>query len=153
MKWLNWSLTFLLDYALIHTWFLHTTHKSNVQWMPISFVWLYVFKCDLCMLNCLMIKFKKIFEYFMCFWNWFLPLWSLKFFSKCQIFSIEKLCFGHFTTGNRDCLREWFPIVKFLRNFHFLKISGREFHESLASASQLRLDSRISTLCICTFRE
>ena len=67
--WLNWidHWNFILDYGLVHTWFTHTTHKSNVQWMPISFVWLYMFKCDLCVLNCLMIKPKKIFECFMCF--------------------------------------------------------------------------------------
>ena len=53
--------------------------------MHISFVWLYVFKCDLCTLNCLMIKLKKIFESFICFWKCFcLSLVFWKFFPKAK---------------------------------------------------------------------
>ena len=149
--WLDWidHWNFILDYGLVHTWFTHTTHKSNVQWMLISFVWLYVFKCDLCMLNYLMIKPKKIFKCFMCFWKWFLSLWSLKFFPKCHIFNVKKLCVWPFCV----CLCKWPLVVKFLRNFNFLKISGKEFHESLTSGSLLRLDLWKFALCICTFCE
>ena len=91
--WLDWIgyWRFVLNCELIHAWYPYTTHKSNVQWISISFVWLYVFKCDMCMLNCLMIKPKKIFEYFICFWKLFLSLWLWKFFSKCQILFVEKL--------------------------------------------------------------
>ena len=49
----------MLDYGLVHTWFTHTTHKFNVQWMLISFVWLYMFKCDVCVLNHIWIKSKR----------------------------------------------------------------------------------------------
>ena len=46
--WLNWidHWNFILDYRLVHTWSTPITHKSNVQWILIPFVWLYVFKCD-----------------------------------------------------------------------------------------------------------
>ena len=121
--WLDWIdlWNFILDYGLVHTWFTHTTHKSNVQWMPISFVWLYVFKCGLCMLNCLMIKPKFFFECFMCFWKWFLSLWFLKVFLEMSISCVEKLSFWHF--------HKWLLVMKFLRNFNFLKISSKEFRE------------------------
>ena len=38
--WLDWidHWNFILDYGLLHTWFTHTTYKSNVPWIPISFV-------------------------------------------------------------------------------------------------------------------
>ena len=74
--WLNWidHWSFMLDYGLIHIWYSHTTHKSNVQWISISFMWLYMFKCDVCMLNCLLIKPKNIFECFIYFLKWFLSL-------------------------------------------------------------------------------
>ena len=126
--WLDWidHWNFILDYGLIYTWYPHTTHKSNVQCISISFVWLYMFKCDVCMRNCLMIKPKKFFEYFICFWKWFLSLFFLNFFSKCQILCVEKLC---------------------------LAISGREFHDSFVKGSRLRLDQRNSALFICTFCE
>ena len=84
LDWID-NLNFILEYELDHTWFTHTTHKSNVQWMLISFVWLYVFKCDMCILNCLMIKPKKIVEYFICFWKCFcvsLLFWNFESFSK-----------------------------------------------------------------------
>ena len=147
--WLDWIglLSFILDYGLVHTWFPQTTHKSNVQWISISFVRLYVFKCDLCILNCLMIKPRNIFECFMCFWKWFLSLWSL--IAWCQIFSVKKFCFWPF----RNCFHEWPLVAKFLRNFNFLKISGKEFHESLVSSSRLRLDSLKFALCICRFHK
>ena len=53
--------------------------------MPISFVRLHVFKCDVCMRNCLMIKPKNIFEYLICFWKCFcLSLEFWKFFQKAK---------------------------------------------------------------------
>ena len=60
--WLNWidHWNFILDYGIVYTWFTHTTHNTNFQWMSISFVWLYVFKCDVCVLNHMWIK-PKIF--------------------------------------------------------------------------------------------
>ena len=101
--WLDWidHWNFMLDYGLVYTWFTHTTHKSNVQWMPISFVWLYVFKYDMCIFNCLMIKLKKIFECFISFWKCFcvsLVFWN--FFPKSQICFVEKT---HLEAFSRLC--------------------------------------------------
>ena len=46
--WLDWidHWSFILNYRLVHAWSTHTTHKTNVQWMLIPFVWLYMYKCD-----------------------------------------------------------------------------------------------------------
>ena len=86
--------------------------------MSISFVWLYVFKCDMCMLNCLLITPKKIFEYLMCFWKWFLSLWSLKFFPKCHIFNVKKLCLAILCLPlQMASSREIFKKFQFLKNF------------------------------------
>ena len=148
--WLDWIdlWNFILDYGLVHTWFTHITQKSNVQWMPISFVWLYSIVICVCSIA-LMIKPKNIFGCFMCFWKWFFSLCFLKVFLKCQIFSVEKLFFWPFC----ECFREWPPVAKFLKNFNFLKISGKEFRESLVSSSRLKHDPWKSALCIYIFRE
>ena len=58
--WLDhWN--FILDYELVHTWSTHTTHKFNVQWMSILFMWLYMFKCNVCVLNYMWTKPKRFF--------------------------------------------------------------------------------------------
>ena len=89
--WLDWidQWNFILYYGLVHTWFPQTTHKSNVQWMPISFVWLSVFKCDVCVLNHMWIKPKKIFDRFICNWKCFLSLFVSRF---CTYFVFQ--CFN-----------------------------------------------------------
>ena len=46
MIWLNWSLKLHTRLWTSYTWSTHTRHKTNVQWMLIPFVWLYVFKRD-----------------------------------------------------------------------------------------------------------
>ena len=88
----------MLDYGLIYTWNSHTTHKSNVQWISISFVCLYVFKCDVCMLNRLLIKPKRFFSVFFVFESDFYHLCVLKVFSKSQFFVLKNLVFGSFAT-------------------------------------------------------
>ena len=78
--WLDWidHWNFILDYRLVHTWSAHTTHKSNVQWMLIPFLWLYVFKCDV-YTQLLVNQIKKIFESFICFWKCFYAFVCLEF--------------------------------------------------------------------------
>ena len=143
----------MLDYGLIQTLYSHTTHKSNVQWISIWFVWLYVFKCDICMLNSLLIKPKNIFECFICFWKWFLSFLFWKFSSKCQNFCVEKLGVWQFC----DSLRKWMqshPSREVIwGNLNFFTNSSREFRNSFMSALQLRPDPQNLALCICTFRE
>ena len=146
----------MLDYGLIHTWYSHTTHKSNVQWISISF-------CDFPCLNV------------MCVCS--IPWWSnpkrflsvlfvlgsdfcyscFKSFSQNVnfffFFGVEKLGVWLF----RDSLHEWMhshPRHEVIwENFNFLTISGSESCNSFTSASQLRPDPWIFALCICTFRE
>ena len=40
-------------------WYTHITHILNVQWMSYSFVWLYLFKCDVYVLNYIRINPKR----------------------------------------------------------------------------------------------
>ena len=130
--WLDWidHWSFILDYGLIHTWYSHTTHKSNVQWISISFLWLYVFKWDVRMLNCLLIKFKKIFEYFIWFWKWFLLIVFWKFFSKCQNFCVEKLGVWPF----RDSFCGWIQVA---RIFEEISVSSQIQAESFTIHSRV----------------
>ena len=68
------------------------------------------------------------------------------FYQNVKIFVLKK-CVWPFC----DCVREWFHITIFLRNFNFSKILGREFRESLASGLQLRLDSQKSAYAFAHF--
>ena len=78
----------------------------------------------------------------------FLSLWFWKFFSKCQILCVEKLCLAI------SWLLSWVdPSREIFKKFQFLKISGREFCGSLVNASRCSPNPRKSTLCIYTFRE
>ena len=95
----------MLNYGLTRTWCSYTTHKSNVQWISISFVWLYVFKCDVCVLNCLLIK-PKFFWVFYLFLKVIFVTLVLKAFLKRQKkkkIDVEKLCVWQFC----DSFRKW----------------------------------------------
>ena len=85
--------------------------------MPISFVWLYMFKCNLCMLNCFMIKPKNIFEYFICFLKCFtLSFVIWKFFQKAKCVLLKNFFVNIFASASQ--VR--FPILK-------SRICGSEF--------------------------
>ena len=59
--------------------------------MPISFVCLYMFKCDVCVCAQLYVdQIKKIFVLFTCFWKWFV---SPMFFKVLQVDFVWKTCF------------------------------------------------------------
>ena len=87
--WLDWidHWNFMLDYGVIHIWYSHITHKSNVQWISISFVLLYVFECDVYVLKPIMIESKR---FFICFCKWFV---SPMFFKVFQVDFVWKTCF------------------------------------------------------------
>ena len=128
MTWLNWSLKLHSRLRtiphLIHT---HTTYKSNVQWMLISFVWLYMFKCNVCVLNHMWIKPKRFLFFFVCFWKWFV---SPLFFKNFQVVFEWKTCF----------------LGVFTRNFASKALSqslDREFHDYFASKTYSRKISRV----------
>ena len=73
--WLDWIdyWSFILDYGLVHTW--PHTHHTSLMFNECLF-----HLCDctcsnvMCILNYLSIKPKMIFEYFICFWKWFMLL-------------------------------------------------------------------------------
>ena len=88
----------MLDYGLIHTWYSHTKHNSNVQWIFISFVWLYMFKCDMCMLNYLLIKLKIFFSVLFVFEVNTITLVLKSFSQKAKFFLLKNLVFGNFAT-------------------------------------------------------
>ena len=97
-----------------------------------SFVWLYLIKCVVCVLNYMFDQTKKIFDHFICIWKWFLSLFVFMF-SAYFVFH----CFKHvfcWKTGVRvfhDSLASCETRKKhFLRIFWF---SSKEVCDSLAS--------------------
>ena len=110
MSWLNWSLKLHIRLRIISS--LIPTHITYVyvQWMPYSFVWLYLFKCVAH--TQLYVDQTQIFffECFNCFWKVFL-FWKFSKISKTV-----QLCFGD--------LLSWVNLVTSLL---------RSFRESLAS--------------------
>ena len=105
--------------------------------MPISFVWLYVFKCDLCILNYLMIKPKIIFEYFICFWKCFcVSLMFWEFFQKAKYVLLKNSSRGIFMSKSWEKLS--CSLSTKIRKLIFIssKILHREFRNSLVTASR-----------------
>ena len=102
MTWLNWLLKLHSSLRTIPHLIHNTTHKFNVQWIPISFVWLYMFKCDVCVLNHMWIKPKR-FLFFLfafgsdlyhpCFSKFFklFFVWKTRFLSVFVTHFIRKL--------------------------------------------------------------
>ena len=63
--------------------------------MSYSFVWLYLFKCDVCVLSYIWINPKSFFDHFICIWKWFLSLFVFMFcayfvFHCLSMFCVEK---------------------------------------------------------------
>ena len=102
--------------------------------MRISFMWLYVFKCDLCILNCLMIKPKMIFKYFICFWMCFcvsLVFWD--FFQKSKYVLLKNSSRGIFASKSQEKLSR--SLTAKMRKLIFIssKILHREFRNSFTT--------------------
>ena len=98
--------------------------------MPISFVWLYMFKCDVCVLNHMWIKPKRFVFFLFAFGSdLYHPCFS-KFF---KLFLCTKTCFlGVFVT-HFTCKLSWElngPILKF---FSFTQRVSRLFRGCFAS--------------------
>ena len=81
------------DYSTFDT---HITHKSNVQWISISFVWFYMFKCDVCVLNHMWIKQKRFFFFFFLF-VFGSELYHPRFSKFFKLFLCEKHVFWVFS--------------------------------------------------------
>ena len=107
MPWLNWSLKLHIKLRTIP--FLISTHITHVyvQWMPYSFVWLYLIKC---VFTCsiLLIKHKNIFECFSCFWKVFC------FYKNCQNFKNSIALFWRLSRG---LVQSHAPVASPLRDF------------------------------------
>ena len=84
------------DYSTLVSHTQHTSLMFNVQWIYISFVWLYMFKCDVCVLNHIWIKPKSFLFFLFFFWKWFV---SRMFFKVFQTVFVWKTFFlGVFVT-------------------------------------------------------
>ena len=104
----------------------------NVQWMSYSFVWLYLIKCVVCVLDYMFDQTKKIFDHFIWIWKWFLSLFVFMF-SAYFFFHCFKhvLCWKTGIRIFRDSLA-----TREIGKMHFLRIfwfSSREVCDSLAS--------------------
>ena len=119
MHWLNWSLK--LHFRLRTVSSLVPTHITHVyvQWMPYSFVWLYLFNC-VSPTQFLLIKHKNIFECFSCFWKVF---W---FYKNCQNFQKTVLpCFGDLVAGQSNHMS--LVVSTYSR---FSRLTGRSLFQS-----------------------
>ena len=134
MPWLNWSLKLHIRLRTISL--LISTHNTQVyvQWMPYSFVWLYLIKC---VFTCsIFVDSNTIFfECFSCFWKVFCFYKNWKFQKQCcpilatQSRVRQVACHSHVLVGwFWRLVREW---KVQLRGVH------RDFHgsarDSLAS--------------------
>ena len=136
MPWLNWLLKLHIRLRTISL--LISTHNTQVyvQWMPYSFVWLYLIKLCFHMLNLCWFKHKKIFECFRCFWKVF---W---FYKKLKISKTVLPCFWGLSCGSSKS----HAIVASSRvDFGDLFASGRSSHEGYTEifAAQLVTPSRV----------
>ena len=122
MTWLNWSLKFHSGLKTIAH--LTLTHNTTSLWFNVCLSHLCDCTCSnvMCMLKYLMIKLKKIFECFICFWKWFYTFMLLVFFFSKYIvvFFFKNMFKGCFARSSRlkasseKCLRE----INFFDNSH-----------------------------------
>ena len=89
MTWLNWSLKLHSSLRTIpHLILTHNT-QDFVQLMLISFVWLYMFKCDV-YAHVLADQTQNIFKCFICFWKWFYTFMFLHYSSPNANLKMKK---------------------------------------------------------------
>ena len=124
-----------------------TIHKSNFQWISISFMGLYMFKCDVYMLNCSLIKRKR----FLCFYLFLEMIFAtlaLKVFLKKSYFLCWKTwCFAiswlilWVDATHRSRKMKWENSV--LLEFHAESFAAQlqVLRDLFSNASQLSFDS------------
>ena len=107
--------------------------------MPISFVWLYMFKCDVCVLNHMWIKLKRFLITLFVFGSVFYHSLSLSFVLKILFFNVSSLflCWKTGVRGFCESFATWLRVTK-LKNAYlaFLVIKqwvSQVARESLAS--------------------
>ena len=135
MPWLNWSLKLHVRLRTIsHLRPPHITHVY-VQWIPYSFVWLYLIKCVVHTQSYVDQTqfFFSFFEYFSCFGKCFVS----KIFSKIQKFST--LSFGDSLASHAS---HEAPVTSLHRRFHDSLASETSNHEKY-----LEISSKILGFC------
>ena len=131
LDWIDhWSFT--LIYRLFHIWYSPTTYKTLIQLTLISFVWLYMFKCDV-YAQLYVNQTQKYFWVFYMFLKVILYFLVFSFWSKCIfVFFFKNWFRGCFARSLR------------LRAFHEMclrEIKKSHFHtECLTIASQVFRD-------------
>ena len=98
----------------------------NVQWMPISFVWFYMFKCDVFVLNHMWIKVKRFLFFLFAFGRDLYHPYFSKFF---KLFLFEKHVFWVFS-WLISCISS---ITSQMVQISSFSILDREFHDYFAS--------------------
>ena len=133
--WLDWidHWSFTLVYGLFHIWYSPTTHKTSIQLMLISFVWLYMFKCDV-YAQVLANQTQKDFWVFFMFLKVILFSCAFSFCSKCIfVFFFKKLVQRSF---QEKLATETFPRNVFNGNYK-VTFSYKKSHYCLTSISRL----------------
>ena len=126
--WFDWidHWNFTLDYESFPIWYSHTTHKTFVEQMLISFVCLCVLKCDVCVLNHMWIKPKRFLFFLFAFGNdLYHPCFS-KFF---KLFLWEKHVFWVFFMTHFMSKLYWELNGSILKFFNFRQRVSRLFRE------------------------
>ena len=118
MSWLNWSLKFHIRLRTVSI--LIPTHITHVyvQWMPYSFVWLYLFKC-VSHTKFLLIKHKFFFEFLIVFGK------SFVFAKISKISKIVLPCSGDLITGQSSCMSSVTSLLRW-----FSGLTGRSVSQS-----------------------
>ena len=129
------------DYSTFDT---HTTHKIFVQWMLISFVWLYMFKCDV-YIQFLVDQTQKDFWVFYMFLKMFLCFRVLSFCPNC-IFHVfhQKLLQRHFY--------EKLATKPFPRKWVKAKYENTKFKQKLSQLSHYYFGSKVFLRKVLCFR-
>ena len=129
MTWLNWSLKLHSGlWTIPHLILTHNT-QDFVQIMPISFVWLYMFKCDV-YAQSLANQTQKYFWVFYMFLKVILYFRAFSFCSKCIfVFFFKNWFKGCFTRSSQ---------LRASREMCLKEIKKSHFHiKSLATASRV----------------
>ena len=135
MTWLNWLLKLHFGLRTIPHLILTYNTQDFGQWMLISFLWLYVFKCDV-YTQLLVDQTQKDFWVFYIFFKVFLCFHILSFCSNC-IFHVfhQKLLQRHFC---EKLVTKLFPQKWVKAKYWKHKILDRDFHDCLMTVSRVK---------------
>ena len=139
MPWLNWSLKLHIRLRTISL--LISTHNTQVyiQWIPNSFVWLYlikyVFKCSIFVDS----NTKRFFEHFSWFWKAFCSHKNWKFQKQCCPVFTTQLRVNQVACHNRELAGQFWQLVR------EWKVQSRGVHRDFCSLAHDSLASETSS--------